>query len=101
MIKLESAISDQYDLGYENLDQEDHHLLDRDKQKLLQQPIDVLRGWLCEILIARGDFAAARLESLLDRGEATYSLPSLSVVELRKYYDWRHVCLTQRLQVND
>ena len=71
MMCLESAISTQYRLGYENLNQEDYHLIERDKQDLLQQPVDVLRGWLCEILIARGDFAAARIESLLDRGETT------------------------------
>ena len=101
MICLESAISTQYDLGYENLNQEDYHLIERDKQDLLQQPIDVLRGWLCEILIARGNFAAARLESLQDRGESTYSLPTLTPNELQKYCDWRQVCLAQRVDGND
>ena len=101
MICLDRAISAQYDLGYENLNQEDYHLIEREKQDLLQQPVDVLRGWLCEILIARGDFAAARLESLQDRGESTYSLPTLTATEMQKYCDWRQVCLTQRFSVND
>ena len=97
MIQLESAITTQYDLGYEDLNQEDYYLLDKDKEDLLQQPIDIVRGWLCSILIARGDFDAARLESLQDRGETTYKLPSLTAVEMRKYCDWRQVCLAQRL----
>ena len=101
MMCLESAISTQYRLGYENLNQEDYHLIERDKQDLLQQPVDVLRGWLCEILIARGDFAAARLESLQDRGESTYSLPTLTATEMQKYCDWRQVGLAQRVDVND
>ena len=61
----------------------------------------MLRGWLYEILIARGDFATARLESLRDRGEVTHCLPSLTAVEMRKYCDWRQVCLAQRLSLTD
>ena len=101
MIVLDRAITAQYDLGYENLNHEDHYLLDKDKEVLLQQPAEVLRGWLCDILIARGNFDAARLESLRDRGETTFTLPSLSAVEMRKYNDWRQVCLAQRLLDND
>ena len=101
LICLDRAITTQFELGYENLNQEDHYLLDRDKATLLQQPIDVVRGWLCEILIARGDFATARLECLRDRGEVTHCLPSLTAVEMRKYCDWRQVCLAQRLSLTD
>ena len=59
MICLDRAITTQYELGYGNLNQEDHYLLNKDKEELLQQPAEVLRGWLCDILIARGDFDAA------------------------------------------
>ena len=101
MICLDRAVTAQYDLGYANLNPEDHYLLDKEKDDLLQQPPEILRGWLCEILIARGDFDAAWLELLRDRGETTYSLPSLTAVEMRKYSDWRQVRLAQRLFDND
>ena len=97
MILLERAVTEQFELGYDELDPDDHYLLDRDKDDLLQQPSEILRGWLCEILIARGNYDAARLESLRDRGETTYSLPTLTAVQLRRYSDWRQVRLTQRL----
>ena len=101
LICLDRAVTRQYELGYENLNQEDHYLLEKEKQSLLQQPVEVIRGWLCEILIARGDFDAARLESLRDRGEITHCLPSLTPAEMRKYCDWRQVCLAQRFSTND
>ena len=101
MICLDRAVTKQYDLGYENLNQDDFYLLEGDKEVLMQQPADVIRGWLCEILIARGNLDAAWLESLRDRGDTTYSLPALTAAEMRKYCDWRQVCLAQRLHVND
>ena len=52
MICLDRAVTAQYDLGYANLNPEDHYLLDKEKDDLLQQPPEILRGWLCEILIA-------------------------------------------------
>ena len=97
LIRLQTAVTEQYELGYENLEEEDHYLLEKNKEDLLKEPMDVVRGWLCEMLIARGEFASARLESLRDRGEISHTLPSLSATEMRKYHDWRNVCLQQRL----
>jgi len=96
LICLDTVVSAQYDLGYNNLNEDDHYLLDKSKEELLSEPIEVVRGWLCEILIARGDFASARLESLQDRGEVNHVLPSLTATQMQKYNDWRQVCLTQR-----
>ena len=47
----------------------------------------MIQGWLCEILIARGGFDSARLDSLSDRGEVSHLFPTLSPIELRKYLD--------------
>ena len=63
--------------------------------------MEVVRGWLCKILIAREDFDAARLESLRDRGEITHFLPPLTPAEIGKYCDWRRDCLAQRFSIND
>ena len=35
------------------------------------KPVEIIRGWLCEIMIARGDLSSVRLESLRDRGDNT------------------------------
>lgn len=96
MICLETAISTQFNLEYDNLDDVDHYLLDKDQEDLMHKPIDVLRGWLCDILIARGDFTSTRLECLQDRGNLTHVAPTLAATEQRQYMDWRRVCLTQR-----
>ena len=97
MISMQTAVENQLDLGRENLDVEDHYLLDNDVETLMSEPAEMIRGWLCEILIARGDFASARLESLRDRGDISHVVPSLTETELRKYSDWRNVQLEQRL----
>ena len=96
MIALETAITHQFGLGYSNLDEADFYLLKNDRVELLTEPIDTIRGWLCEILIARGDFVSARLESLRDRGDISHSVPSLSAIEMRQYLYWWRVCLSQR-----
>ena len=57
----------------------------------------MIRGWLCGILIARGDFASARLEYLRDRGDFSHVMPTLTDAEMRQYLDWRNVQLRPRL----
>ena len=63
----------------------------------MKEPVEMIRGWLCEILIARGDFASARLESLRDRNDISHIIPILTDREMEKYLDWRNVQLQQRL----
>ena len=59
----------------------------------MEELVEMIRGWLCEIMIARGDFASARLKSLRDRGEVTHSMPTLTEAENRSYLNWRNVHL--------
>ena len=56
-ISLQTAVEHQWDLGHENLDEKDHYLLEGDVETIMTQPVEMIRGWLCEILIARSDFA--------------------------------------------
>ena len=95
-IALQTAVSQQYNLGYDGMEEEDFYLLDTDKEELLKEPAEMIRGWLCEILIARGDLASARLESLKDRGEITHVIPILTAIEQRSYLDWRKVCIQRK-----
>ena len=62
----------------------------------MEGPVEMIRGWLCGIMIARGDLASARLESLRDRGEITHVIPILTAAEKRSYLDWRKICLQRQ-----
>ena len=92
-IALQTAVSQQYNLGHEGMDEEDFYLLETEEEDLIKEPAELIRGWLSEIMIARGDLASARLESLRDRGEITHVIPTLTATEQRSYLDWRKVCL--------
>ena len=98
IIFLTAVVTAKYDLGNADLDEDDFYLLDKDQDALLKEPVELIRGWLCKILIARGSFPSARLESLRDRGETSYLVPTLSDTEKRAYLNWRNVCLTQRIR---
>ena len=71
-IALQTAVEQQYTLGYQNMDEEDFYLLDEDMETSMEEPIDMIRGRLCDLLITRGNFDSARLESLKDRGELSH-----------------------------
>ena len=95
MMRLQTAVDRQFDLKTTDMNTMDFYLLDRDKDKLLQEPVEVIRGWLCEVLIARGDFGPARLESLKDSQDVSHLVPTLTPLQLRQYQNWRNVCLSR------
>ena len=39
----------------------------------MEEPMEIIRGWLCEIMLAGRDLASARLESIRDRGKTTHN----------------------------
>ena len=78
MISTQTAVENQLALGHENQDVDDHYLLENYVESLMSEPAEIIRGWLCEILIARGDFASARLEFLCDRGDILHVVPPLT-----------------------
>ena len=86
IISMQTAVERQLDLGHENLDEEDHYLLENDVETIMKEPVEMIRGWLCEILIARGDFASARLESLRDRNDISHIVPILTDREMEKIF---------------
>ena len=89
MVCMQTAVNKQFNLGYAELQDENFYRLDNDRDTIMQEPIDMISGWLCKILIARGDFATAILESLRDRGEMSHLVPTLSPLDRRNYFDWR------------
>ena len=93
LISMRTAVEQQLVLGHDNLDENDYYLLDFELESFLKELETMIRGWLCEILIARGDFAYARLESLRDRRDVSHIVPTLTETEMRTYLDWRNVQL--------
>ena len=51
---LERKIREQFHLGYVGLDPQSHFLLEEDVEDILQSDVQVARGWLSSVLIARG-----------------------------------------------
>ena len=66
-VALQTFVSQQYSIGYEGLEEEDFYLLENSKDKLMKEPVEMFRGWLWEIIIAREDLASDQLESLRDK----------------------------------
>ena len=92
-IALQTAVEHQYILGHQNMDEDYFYLLDDDMETLMGEPVEMIRGWLCEILISRGDFDSARLESLKDRDEISHVRPILNEREKQQFLDWRKIAL--------
>ena len=76
------------------MNDDDVYLLEMDKEQLLASPEDRIRGWLCCVLIARGEHDAARLEGQTDRGATTHGIPQLTAAQQEEYLDWRRVRIT-------
>ena len=60
------------------------------------EPVEMIRGWLCEIPIARGDFDSVRLESLKDRGDLSHTILVLNERGKKQFLDWRRISLQRR-----
>ena len=92
-IALDNEIRKEKRLNLSNMNHEDYYLLNISLDKLLNETIEVQRGWLCSVKIARGDVAGAQLESLKDRSGLNFKQPNLSAREMNQYTDWRNVHL--------
>ena len=94
LVVLQHEVESEVNRGVDMMEPEDHYLLDIHLPTLLLEPVEYLRGWLCSVKLARGDFEAAREEGLNDRGMATHAQPSLSVGQLNRFYNWKNIQLS-------
>ena len=90
-----TKIEEELSKGIGGLQPEDFYLLDTNIDKLRGEPIESVRGWLCSVMIARGDLEGAKEEGLKDRGTISRCQPQLSEREMRRYLDWRNIHLKQ------
>ena len=63
--------------------------------------MDSTRGWLCDILIARGDIEAANEEGIRDRQGALAQSNQITHQQRNAFLDWRniHSITTGKLQM--
>ena len=66
---LERKIREQFHLGYAGLDPHSSFLLEEDVEDILRSDVQVARGWLSSILIARG-----RLEEAEEEARRSYGV---------------------------
>ena len=94
-IALDTEIRKEKRLNLQGINPADDYLLDIPLDTLLHETVEMQRGWLCSIKIARGDFNAARLEGTRDRNALTFRQPFLTQREQNQYMDWRRVRLKE------
>ena len=87
LIELTSWVEQQYTAGVQGMPIEDHYLLDIPISDLLNGTVETVRGWLCSVLIARGDLEAAQRESINDRGVLSHQLPLLTAGQAQALMD--------------
>ena len=92
---LYSAVEEELDKGLRGLQPQDFYLMNTNIHRLRRDPIESVRGWLCSIKIARGDFDGARTESMQDRGMQSHHQPLLTAREMNNYLDWRKIQLNE------
>ena len=94
MIQLREAVQAQLTQGREGMDEDDWSLLDVHVDDIMTDSVDCIRGWLCNVLIARGDIAAAQEESTKDRNHTCVASHHVTPQQQREFTDWRNVCLS-------
>ena len=92
---LYSVVEEELNRGLGGLQPDDFHLLGTNIHQLKQETIESVRGWLCSVKIARGDFDGARMESVKDRGMLSHTQPILTAREMRQFLDWRQIRLNE------
>ena len=93
-IHLRDAIQKQLHLGVEDVASEDHYLFEVNIHDLLCEPVDYIRGWYCDMLIARGDYQGAREEGQRSRNDTVPNVAPLSKRQKRDYTNWRNICIS-------
>ena len=93
MVELKAEVTREVDKRVDDMMGEDFFLMDTPLDRLLREPIETIRGWLCSVKIARGDIDAARAEGLQDWGELSHEQPTLTEAQLSEFLDWRNIHL--------
>jgi len=93
IMQLQDAVQRELDKGKAGLPMEDWDLLDINIHDMMTEPVDYIRGWLCTILIARGDIAAAKEENMKDRRNSSPFPTNITDKQRKEFMDWRNICI--------
>ena len=93
-VQLRAAIAEQLRLGKDGIQEEDYYLFEVNIHDLMEEPIDCIRGWLCDMLIARGDIAAAQDECRRVRPLQTVNSISISNHQRKEFMNWQNISIT-------
>ena len=95
MVQLQEAVEQQIGLGTGNMHQDDYHLLERDVDEVMEGTIEDIRGWLCDMYVARGQHQEAIDEGKLDRYATTVNMTNVTEEQRREFLDWRNIKLAR------
>ena len=101
MVQLREEVNKQMRLGTDNMSKDDWHLLEVNPIDLMAESIDSIRGWLCDVYIARGQYQDAVEEGKLDRVSTTIGTTSVTAQQRKEFLDWRNIRLHKRATSDD
>ena len=93
LILLRNTVKTQLKLGKGLMDADDWYLLDININDLMAEPVDSIRGWLCDILIVRRDIEASKEEGLRDRRGDSAQSNQIKHQQRKVFLDWRNIHL--------
>ena len=93
MMQLKEEVEAQFALGKQHMQQEDWHLLEMNMLDLLEEPADSIRGWLCDMHIARGQMDKAEEEGIKDRSNLRAAMSDVTPQQRREFMNWRNIHL--------
>ena len=101
MVQLQQEVNKQLRLGTGNMHQDDWHLLEVNPIDLMAETIDSIRGWLCDMYIARGQYEEAVKEGGLDRASTTIGTTTVTAQQRKEFLDWRNIRLHKKATSDD
>ena len=84
---------DQFNLGRQDMEEKNLHLVELDMEESMAESVASIRGWLCDVLIARGKFIEATEEGLRNRQCTLVCHRQITNKQRKEFLDWRNVKL--------
>ena len=81
---LHKDVREQWELGPQNLAESQKYLFRTSLEDIMEKPLDWIRGWLIEVLIARGEIICARNEMKRNRHGKDYTRSDITNTDLER-----------------
>lgn len=90
IVQLREMITKQMDRVKTGMLREDWYLLDVNIHDLIVDSVESIRGWLYNVMIARGDMAAAREENIKDRQHTNVASNNITEQQRNEFMNCRN-----------